>query len=52
MPPSIFISVAEASADQHAAELIKQLRLLDPQIIVRGILHPNMLAASAVDDSL
>ena len=47
MPRSIFISVAEASADQHAAEFIKQIKLLDPQIVVRGIGGPKMLAAGA-----
>jgi lipid-A-disaccharide synthase len=47
MPRSIFISVAEASADQHAAELIKQLKFLDAQIVVRGIGGPRMLAAGA-----
>ena len=47
MPRSVFISVAEASADQHAAELIKELRQLDPQIIIRGIGGPKMLAAGA-----
>jgi lipid-A-disaccharide synthase len=47
MPRSIFISVAEASADQHAAEFIKQLRMLDPTIVVRGIGGPRMLAAGA-----
>jgi lipid-A-disaccharide synthase len=47
MPRSIFISVAEASADHHAAEFIKELKLLDPQIIVRGIGGPRMLAAGA-----
>ena len=47
MPRSIFISVADASADQHAAELIKELRLLDPQIIIRGIGGAGMLAAGA-----
>jgi lipid-A-disaccharide synthase len=47
MPRSIFISVAEASADQHAAEFIKQIKLLDPQIIVRGIGGPKMMTAGA-----
>jgi lipid-A-disaccharide synthase len=47
MPRSIFISVAEASADQHAAEFIKELKALDPQIIVKGIGGPKMLAAGA-----
>jgi lipid-A-disaccharide synthase len=47
MPRSIFISVAEASADQHAAEFIRQIKTLDSQIVVRGIGGPKMLAAGA-----
>ena len=45
---SIFISVAEASADQHAAAFIDALRLLDPKIAVRGIGGPKMAAAGAL----
>jgi lipid-A-disaccharide synthase len=48
MPRLIFISVAEASADQHAAALITALRALDPQIVIRGIGGPRMQAAGAV----
>jgi lipid-A-disaccharide synthase len=48
MSRSIFISVAEASADQHAAEFIKQLKSRCPQITVRGIGGPKMLAAGAL----
>src|SRR5690349_8109743 len=43
----IFITVAEVSGDQHAAELIRRLRALDPQIAVDGIGGPRMKAAGA-----
>jgi len=32
----IFITVAEVSGDQHAAQLIRRLRELDPQVLVEG----------------
>ena len=36
MPKRVFITVAEVSGDQHAAELAWALRQLDPQIILEG----------------
>lgn len=47
MPKRVFITVAEASGDQHAAELIKRLRALDPEIDVLGLGGPRMAAAGA-----
>jgi lipid-A-disaccharide synthase len=35
-PLRVFITVAEVSADHHAAELAKSLRELDPSIIIEG----------------
>ena len=37
MPRRVFISVAEASGDQHAAQLVLELRKMDPDIIVEGL---------------
>jgi lipid-A-disaccharide synthase len=37
MPRRVFISVAEASGDQHAAQLVHELRKMDPDIIVEGL---------------
>ncbi len=48
MPRQVFISVAEVSGDLHAAELIRALRELDPEIEIEGIGGPEMLAAGAV----
>lgn len=45
MPPRIFITAAEVSGDQHAAELIRSLRQLDPQIIIEGHGGPRMREA-------
>ncbi len=47
MPRRIFISVAEVSADQHAAALIASLHQLDPQAVVEGLGGPAMAAAGA-----
>src|SRR4051794_3951538 len=43
----VFITVAEVSGDQHAAELIRKLRALDPQVVVDGIGGPRMKEAGA-----
>src|SRR5215212_2766849 len=43
----VFITVAEVSGDTHAAELIKSLRQLDPQIQVDGIGGQRMASAGA-----
>jgi lipid-A-disaccharide synthase len=48
MARRIFISVGEASGDQHAAQLIRELRQLDPDIVVEGIGGPAMRAAGAI----
>jgi lipid-A-disaccharide synthase len=37
MPRRVFISVAEASGDQHAASLARALRKIDPEAIVEGL---------------
>jgi lipid-A-disaccharide synthase len=47
MPRRVFITVAEVSGDQHAAELIRSLKQLDPSIIVEGFGGPMMAAAGA-----
>src|SRR5437588_5782011 len=47
MPRRVFITVAEVSGDQHAAELIGALRKLDPGIIIEGFGGPQMAAAGA-----
>src|SRR2546423_951945 len=48
MPPRrVFITVADVSGDQHAAEMIRALRSLDPEVIVEGIGGPRMAEAGA-----
>jgi len=47
MGKRVFITVAEASADQHAGELIACLRRLEPEIVVEGIGGPRMREAGA-----
>jgi lipid-A-disaccharide synthase len=51
MPPvtrRVFMTAAEASGDQHAAELARSLRQLDPGIIIEGIGGAKMAAAGVV----
>jgi len=36
MARRVFITAAEVSGDKHAAQLIRSLRQLDPEIIVEG----------------
>ncbi len=48
MSRRVFISVGEVSGDQHAALLIRELKLLDKDIIVEGIGGPAMAAAGAM----
>ena len=43
----IFITVAEVSGDKHAAQLIRSLRALDPNIIVEGLGGHEMADAGA-----
>jgi lipid-A-disaccharide synthase len=47
MPRRIFITVAEVSGDQHAAELVRSLRRLDPDIQIEGLGGPLMRQAGA-----
>src|SRR4051812_18882211 len=47
MARSVFITVADASGDQHAAEFVAALRQLDPQLTIEGIGGARMLAAGA-----
>lgn len=48
MPRRVFITVAEASADQHAGHLVRQLKAIDPDLIVEGHGGPAMRAAGVV----
>lgn len=48
MPRRVFISVAEASGDQHAAQLARELRKIEPDIIVEGLGGPAMAAAGVM----
>src|SRR5436190_2442570 len=47
MPRRIFITVAEVSGDKHAAQLIRALRTLEPDIVVEGFGGPEMATAEA-----
>jgi lipid-A-disaccharide synthase len=47
MPRRVFITVAEVSGDQHAAELIHSLKQLDGEQLIEGIGGPLMAAAGA-----
>ncbi|MBV8780844.1 MAG: lipid-A-disaccharide synthase [Phycisphaerae bacterium] len=48
MPLKIFISVADASGDRHAAEFITALRQLHPDIHIRGVGGPRMTESGAM----
>lgn len=48
MPRRVFITVAEVSGDQHAAELVRSLKRLDPQIEVEGLGGPLMRQAGVI----
>ncbi|HWE02723.1 MAG TPA: hypothetical protein VG326_09965 [Tepidisphaeraceae bacterium] len=48
MTRRIFITVAEVSGDKHAAQLIRELRELDPHIMIEGLGGPEMEEAGAV----
>jgi lipid-A-disaccharide synthase len=41
----IFITAAEASGDQHAAELVRSLKQIDPALVIEGLGGPKMAAA-------
>lgn len=43
----LFITVGEVSGDRHAAQLIRCLRRLDPELIIEGHGGPEMAAAGA-----
>ncbi len=43
----VFITVAEVSGDRHAAQLVRSLKQLDPQMIIEGHGGPEMAAAGA-----
>lgn len=47
MARRVFITVAEVSGDQHAAQFIRALRQLEPDVIVEGYGGPEMAAAGA-----
>jgi lipid-A-disaccharide synthase len=47
-PRRVFITVAEVSGDRHAAQLIRALKQIDPDVIVEGFGGPEMAAAGAV----
>jgi lipid-A-disaccharide synthase len=48
MARRVFITVGEASGDQHAALLIRELKALNKDIIVEGIGGPAMAEAGAM----
>ncbi len=48
MTRRVFITVGEASGDQHAALLVRELKAMDKDIIVEGIGGPSMVAAGAM----
>ncbi len=43
----VFITVAEVSGDNHAAQLVRSLRQLDPTLVIEGLGGPAMKAAGA-----
>jgi lipid-A-disaccharide synthase len=47
MSKRVFITVAEVSGDLHAAQLIRSLKQLSPELIIEGIGGPAMAAAGA-----
>jgi lipid-A-disaccharide synthase len=44
----VFLSVGEASGDQHAAFLIREMKAMDRDLVVEGIGGPAMAAAGAM----
>jgi lipid-A-disaccharide synthase len=46
-PRRVFITVAEVSGDNHAAQLVRSLRAIDPTLIIEGLGGPAMRAAGA-----
>jgi lipid-A-disaccharide synthase len=47
MARRVLITVAELSGDHHAANLIRELRKLDPEIVVDALGGPNLRGAGA-----
>ena len=47
MARRVFITVAEVSGDRHAAQLIRSLRQLEPDLVIEGLGGPEMAAAGA-----
>jgi lipid-A-disaccharide synthase len=47
MARRVFITVAEASGDQHAAHLIAALRAIEPDLVIEGLGGEEMRAAGA-----
>jgi lipid-A-disaccharide synthase len=47
MPRRVFITVAEVSGDKHAAQLVRSLKQLDPDLIIEGHGGPEMAEAGA-----
>ncbi len=47
MSKRVFITVAEVSGDLHAAQLIRSLRRMAPDLIIEGIGGPAMAQAGA-----
>jgi lipid-A-disaccharide synthase len=48
MARRVFITVAEVSGDQHASQLIRSLRELDPELVVEGHGGQHMRKAGAI----
>ena len=44
----VFITVAEVSGDKHAAQLVRSLKQLDPELLIEGMGGPEMAAAGAI----
>jgi lipid-A-disaccharide synthase len=44
----IFITAAEVSGDKHAAQLVRSLKQLDPELSIEGLGGPEMADAGAV----
>src|SRR5450432_2076138 len=47
MARRVFITVAEVSGDKHAAQLVRSLKQLDPELIIEGHGGPEMAEAGA-----
>jgi lipid A disaccharide synthetase len=47
MARRVFITVAEVSGDRHAAQLIRSLRQIEPDLVIEGHGGPEMEAAGA-----